>query len=612
MWKEALAADAFEDDETARNLPPEQKAVWNEMFACRAEIEEILHKNASIGAHGQWGFETNITVASYLLAKAGDFSNPFSVHFEDLKEQGIDEDIYEYALSAHIDEVWNELLQLLKEHPINIFILNAVLKYKTSDYSDATPDGVADLAAKLLDIQPDENVAELCCGTGSVISAIKEANPTVEATGYEISLSDIAAAKANAAFDVKKVAFVRCDVFDLFDSESDTPVFDKIFANYPFGMRLRELSAGKRYLDVLAKRIPSVSKATSSDWLYNMLMTEMLSEKGKAIGIMTNGSTWNMIDAPIREFFVENGLVECVIALPARLFGIISIPTSLIVLSRGNTGVRLVDASSVFTPGRRVNDLNEDNVSEIIGLLSADSDKSIFVEKERLRENDYVLNTSRYLAESMTVDDGVPFGTVITRITRGAPLNAGELDKIASAVPTDMQYLLLSNIQNGIIDDDLPYLTVIDRKHEKYCLTDRCLILSKNGYPYKVAVAEVGKHRKIMANGNLYLIELDGEKVNPYYLAAFFSSRNGIAALKSITVGATVPNIGVDQLKKLIIPLPDMEKQNETAACYLEARDEILTYQRKLAEARDRMSHVFEDSMQARPDIVPAEKEREK
>ena len=56
------------------------------------------------------------------------------------------------------------------------------------------------------------------------------------------------------------------------------------------------------------------------------------------------------------------------------------------------------------------------------------------------------------------------------------------------------------------------------------------------------------------------IIELDESRANPYYIKAFFDSEQGIAALKSITVGATIPNIGVDKLKNVMIPLPSMEK----------------------------------------------------
>ena len=48
------------------------------------------------------------------------------------------------------------------------------------------------------------------------------------------------------------------------------------------------------------------------------------------------------------------------------------------------------------------------------------------------------------------------------------------------------------------------------------------LLISKNGAPYKIAVADVPNDKKILANGNLFVIELDLEKINPYYLKAFF------------------------------------------------------------------------------------------
>ena len=91
-----------------------------------------------------------------------------------------------------------------------------------------------------------------------------------------------------------------------------------------------------------------------------------------------------------------------------------------------------------------------------------------------------------------------------------------------------IQYLMLANIKDGVIDKELPYINEIAPKYEKYCLRNNCLLLSKNGYPFKVAVAQVEEGKKILGNGNLYIIELDQSKVNPYYLQAFFESEQGL------------------------------------------------------------------------------------
>ena len=151
---------------------------------------------------------------------------------------------------------------------------------------------------------------------------------------------------------------------------------------------------------------------------------------------------------------------------------------------------------------------------------------------------------------------------------------------------------MLSNIQDGLIDDELSSLKVLDPSLEKYCLKDNDLILSKNGYPYKVAIAHPRPGQKILANGNLYVIELDQDKINPLYLKAFLESETGINILKSITVGATIPNLGVEKLKKIQILLRCMNK-NKVAVRYLAQLEEIRVLRIKLDKAIKRLGEVF-------------------
>lgn len=579
----------FIDNETANQLTPELKAVWDEIFVCKNEIELILRSKTSMAGKGFFGVFGDVTVAAYLLAKSFDCSAHATYSFEE--DARIDSDIKKVAEDFYISENWKELMELTKAHEQKIFYLVSLLR----DLSDPmmTPEGLGNLADELLEIKANDKFADFCCGAGCVVADVVKNHPTVEAYGFDKLVSSIAIAKIYNDLSEGKITFEAKDIFELGLDEDNGRRFDKIFANYPFGMRIKELGLGNQYLEQLEKRIPSVSKATSSDWLFNSLMVDMLSEDGKAVGIMTNGSTWNQSDSAIRSYFIENGLIECVIALPVRLFAGTAIATSMIVFSRNNKGVRLVDASELFVKGRRVNELSAENISLIINATKNDSDISMYVSAEQLRDNDYVLSMNRYIVHD--VADGMAFGDVIKRITRGAQLNAKALDEITTTVPTDMQYLMLANIKNGLIDKELPYLKSIDKKNDKYCLSNRCLILSKNGYPYKIAVAEVKEGQRILGNGNLYIIELDEEKADPYYLAAFFGSEQGTAALRSITVGATIPNIGVEQLTKLVIPIPPIEKQKEIADKYKTVKDEITMLQLKLEKAKNRMAHIIEE-----------------
>lgn len=450
-----------------------------------------------------------------------------------------------------------------------------------------TPESISKLALKILGIKDGDKVADMGSGVGDFLMfASERKNPFY---GIELNTYSYEISKIRTELFADNAVVELGDMFTL----SPEKKFDKIFSNYPFGMRISYLRTGAEYVDELHKRIPDIKKATSSDWIFNSLLVDHLADKGKAVAVMTNGSTWNSIDQKIREYFVRSGLVEAVIALPARLFEFTSISTTLIVMSKGNKSIRLIDAKDFCEQGRRQNIITDSDIDAIIRLLDEDGEEAINVDLQELAHNDFVLNPSRYLEKTVEIEDGVEFGSLMKRITRGAPIKASELDEMVSDEPTDTQYLMLSNIQNGMIAEDLPYLKELDSKLDKYCISNRNLLLSKNGAPFKVAVAEVEDGRKLLGNGNLFIIELDEEKVNPYFLKAFLDSEVGTAVLKSIVVGATIPNISAESLKKLIVPLPSMEKQEEIAKLYQAKQDEIRVLQLKLQKAQNDLRGIF-------------------
>lgn len=102
-----------------------------------------------------------------------------------------------------------------------------------------------------------------------------------------------------------------------------------------------------------------------------------------------------------------------------------------------------------------------------------------------------------------------------------------------------------------------------------------------------------GQH--ILANSNLYIIELDEEKDNPYYIKAFIDSEQGHTVLKSITVGAAMPNIGVDKLKKVETPLPSMNDQEHIAQEYQATLDEISVTKLHLEKAVNKLHHNWDE-----------------
>lgn len=534
-----------------------------------------------------------ITLASYFLYKAvsvgkGDIESVCEIALDECNKDAYYL-IQEYFKKEDLEKLYSTLGG---KYNAQCFAL-ATLISKNEDTD--TPDSISKLAIQILNIQDDDQVLDMCCGAGRFLSDAAISQEKAKYEGVDINTDTVAISKIRAELLGADINVVVNNVFNLVDDDSEKK-YDKVFSNYPFGFRSSETSNFyERYQDVLNKKHSGLPVRSSSDWIFNLIMYDQLNKDGKAIGIMTNGSTWNTIDTPIRKYFVENKMIESVIALPKNMFYHVLIPTTMIVLGNNpNDGIRMVNATEICQNGRRQNTFSEGNIETILNALKEDSQFSKIVSLDEIRKNDYLLNISRY-QDVPEVEDGVPFGNVIKSITRGAPINARQLDEMSSNEMTDYHYLMLANINNDIIDSELPCLSNIEPKYDKYCLKNNNLILSKNGYPYKVAVANIDNKQKIMASGNLYVIELDEEKANPYYIKALFESDKGIALLNSITVGATIPNIGVDLLKKLEIPLPSLEEQEKIAQKNQAVIDEITILRARLEKAISRMRHVFDE-----------------
>ena len=560
---------------------------------CQNEIVSILHNpiNTPIGAY--------VVTAAHLLSIAAQYNYPFGVPFEIALDESAKMGFYleDTAIRTCLEKSWKDLKALCNYYSAEDFKKAATLSIPVTDKREEpeTPESVAKLAVRNLNLCEDDCVADLCCGKGSVMLEMHNACPNADISGYEFNplAANIAGIRAYASNSNIKVK--TCDVFDL---PGEGVHFDKIFSNYPFGMNLRQLGTGQRYLDQIAYNVPTIRKATSSDWVFNCLIMDLLNHGGKAVAIMTNGSTWNTIDADTRKYFVDHGFIECVIALPPKLFSFTNIPTTMIVLSHDNRAVHMVDASDLCVKGRRQNLITDELVERIYEACHNESGISKTVTSDEIAANDYMLNPGRYFLQEETVDNGVPFESIIKNISRGAHCSAEQLDAMDSKEPTNMQFLKTSDIQDGLITGPLQYLSYIEGNFEKYCIKDRNLIISKVGAPaYKVAVASVEEGHKLLANANLYVVELDERKVDPYYLKAYLESAEGQSRFRNIAAGTVVLSIGIKDLKNMMIPLPPMEEQKRIAARYLDAMDEVLRLKNQLQDATKRMNRVFEESI---------------
>ena len=453
-----------------------------------------------------------------------------------------------------------------------------------------TPESIAKLAVRLLE-GSDGAVADFCCGDGSfLLEAVnRETGSSYFGVESDAAVREVAAIRMELA----SCGSVEIDHGSVFSIDNNRK-FDRIFCEYPWGYKISDLENDKNGLAVLASMIPEIMKPTVADWLFVANAAYHVGDGGRAVVVTSNNLTQKGgVNVAIRRKLVGLGWLEAVISLPEKLYDTTPVATSLLVLGRNNREVRMIDAGLMALQGKKKSVISDEAATEIVSLLEKDAPNSVKVPPQMLDDHDYVFNPSEYLNAAAGDRQVVTLNMVVKNIKRGTQIKASELHMFESDRPTDFRYLVLANIQDGIMGGDFMYLSEISKNLEKYCVNDNDLIISRSGAPVRTAVASVKDGQKFLANGNLFIVELDRKRVNPYFIKAYFESAEGTNALSKIMTGSTLPNISVDSLMRMQIPLSSIEEQDAIVDKYREKINIIMALKERLAEEMKELKNIY-------------------
>lgn len=182
--------------------------------------------------------------------------------------------------------------------------------------------------------------------------------------------------------------------------------------------------------------VPPMGNANYA-WLQHFF--HKLSSNGTAGIVLANGSMNSNSggEGDIRRNMIEDGIVDCMVALPSQLFYNTMIPACLWFLARNKTNHKFRDRSNeiLFIDARKLGsmvnrrnrELTDDDVALIAGTYhswrSKDGgyeDKAGFCKAatmEEVRNNNHVLMPGRYVGTEEEVDDGVPFEEKMNALT---------------------------------------------------------------------------------------------------------------------------------------------------------------------------------------------------
>lgn len=166
-------------------------------------------------------------------------------------------------------------------------------------------------------------------------------------------------------------------------------------------------------------------------WIEHML--DKLSQKGKAGVVLANGSLSSNTsnEGEIRKNILNNDLVDCIVALPDKLFYTTGIPVCIWFFNRDkkHKGQTLfIDARKMGDMvNRRLRELSDEDIKKIADTYISWQKEEGYEDvkgfckvanMDEIKDNDYILTPGRYVGIEDVEDDGEPFEEKMERLTK--------------------------------------------------------------------------------------------------------------------------------------------------------------------------------------------------
>lgn len=545
------------------------------------EVINILREKASSG-----NYIYEFVINYYLSRKLK--TDSFNQILDKIEDENI-----KYNLRAVYQEENNYIEQFnnLKDFSLDeiIEIIGGLSEYagRRGGGENTTVKSIIDLSLELLTLEKEDILLDVGSGIGTTLL---EASKTSSISGIEINPENyMLSCLLLDLFNIPIEKIMHNDVFTYDLSEFNA---NKVFMNMPMGLKM----SGKKLEEVLklkfAKSIyKNHIKSIDSSWVFALDIIEN-TEYEKFIMLMNGNPLYSDNHQDVRKILIDKGKVEAVIALPSNLLAYTAIPIYLVVFSHNNESIKFVDASKLYSDIKYRHVLEKEHIKKIVKALDKDSSISKIVDSKKLIEEDFTLDPLRYTVEEFPFEESIILKDVVKSINRGHTISKKDLEEMTSVQPTEYQYLMLQNFQDGILDGNLPYLKNLNESYERYFLKDNSVIISRLS-PFKIG--SVGKLKtNVLANGNLFFLEIDENKINKDFLTAYLQSRIGLREIEKYVKGSTMKTISIRDLEKVKIPKISMEKQIEIGENFVLLNSELKAVKRRAEEiAKERLS-IFE------------------
>jgi type I restriction enzyme M protein len=348
-------------------------------------------------------------------------------------------------------------------------LLGKVYEYFLGMFADAegkrggqfyTPESIVKLLVEMLEPY-NGRIYDGCCGSGGMFV---QSEKFLEAHGGKIGDIAVYGQESNpTTYKLAKMNLAirgidaKIELGDTFhnDRHKDLKV-DFIMANPPFNI---SDWGGEQLQDSHLWKY-GMPPAGNANYGWLQLFTNKLSPTGTAGIVLANGSmTTNAgSENEIRKAMIQDGLVDCMVALPTQLFYNTQIPACLWFLARNRKNHKFRDRSNeiLFIDARKLGVmtsrknriLTDEDIARVSGVYhewrnkdGKYKDVQGFSKAATLKEieaNNFVLTPGRYVGTEEIEDDGISFDEKVGEITSKLAAQFEESGKLQERIKKNL------------------------------------------------------------------------------------------------------------------------------------------------------------------------------
>lgn len=291
-----------------------------------------------------------------------------------------------------------------------------------------TPPEVGIIMSRVLAPEPGMEIYDPCCGSGGLLvkceiameDAAKGRKRTIaplKLYGQEFTAETWAMANMNMIIHDMEGEIEIGDTFKnpKFRKNGKLRTFDRVIANPMWNQNW--FTEADYDADEL-ERFPAGAGfpgKSSADWGWVQHMHASLNAKGRAAVVLDTGAASRGSgnagankEKTVRQWFVDQDLIESVLYLPENLFYNTTAPGIVLFLNKAKPKARkgkvfLVNASQVFEKGDPKNFIPDEGIARIARILlrwKEEEKLSRIVDHKELAKNDYNISPSRYIHTS--------------------------------------------------------------------------------------------------------------------------------------------------------------------------------------------------------------------